>query len=83
MEIEFINHYYAGRIYQYYLNNEEDLVDGLIKELNFLVSKVEGVKISVLKKLANKLIENDGVIIKCNTLPKRNGWKFNFRLDKA
>lgn len=82
MGIEFINHYYTGRIYQYYLDNEENLIKGLINELNFLVPKFEGIEISKLKKLVNKLVEEDGVIIKCCSLPKRSGWKFNFRLDK-
>lgn len=79
MANEFINHYYAGRIYQYYLDNEENLVTGLIKELNFLVPKVEGVEINKLKKLVNKLVREEDIIIKCCSLPKRNGWKFNFK----
>lgn len=78
-----MNHYYAGRIYQYYLDNEENLVNGLIKELNFLVPKADSIKINKLKKLVCKLIEDDGIIIKCCSLPKRNGWKFNFKIDEV
>lgn len=81
MEINFVNYFYAGRIYQYYLDNEENLVNGLIKELGFLVPKQEGIEISKLKKSIKGLVEKNGIIVKCSSLPKRNGWRFCFSVS--
>ena len=78
MESKFIDYFFAGRVYQYYLDNEEDLVSGKIKELGFLVAKKEGLNIANLKKLVKALVEKDGIIIKCSALPKKNGWRFRF-----
>lgn len=80
MEINFTNHFYAGRIYQYYLDNKETLSKGLIKELGFLVPKKEGIEIAKLKSMIKVLVEKDGVIVKCSTLPKKNGWRFSFNI---
>ena len=79
MDIEFINSFYAGRVYQFYLDNEEELLKGYITELNFLVPKIEGIEISKLKKILKNLI-GDNTLIKCSATPKRNGWRFNFKI---
>lgn len=78
MENNFINYFYTGRIYQYYLDNKEILVEGKIKNLGFLIPKKDGIEISKVKKMVKVLIEEDGIIIKCTTLPKRYGWRFSF-----
>ena len=81
MEIEFVTYFYAGRIYQYYLDNEKDLVSGKIKDFGFLVPKKEGIEITKLKKLVKVFIEKDGIVVKCSSLPKRNGWRFGFSMS--
>lgn len=71
MNIEFINYFYAGRIYQYFLDNQDNL-----QELGFLVPKKEGIDISKLKTLVKGLLNTKQVSVECNALPKRNGWRF-------
>ena len=69
--IEFINYFYAGRIYQYFLDNQDSL-----QELGFLVPKKEGIDIAKIKALVKSLLNTKPVLVKCNVLPKRNGWRF-------
>lgn len=69
--IEFINYFYAGRIYQYFLDNQDSL-----QELGFLVPKKEGIDITKIKSLVKGLLNTKQVLVKCNILPKRNGWRF-------
>ena len=71
MNIEFINYFYAGRIYQYFLDNQDSL-----QELGFVVPKKEGIDIVKIKTLVKGLLNTKQVSVKCNALPKRNGWRF-------
>ena len=75
IDIKFVNYFYAGRIYQFYLDNK---IEGTIDCIGFLVPKIEGIKIGELNKLVQKLIAKDGFALKSHILPKRNGWRFFF-----
>ena len=56
---KFVNYFYAGRIYQFYLDNKD--LD-LIESVGFLVPKLESIKISELKKIVQNL--NKHMLIK-------------------
>lgn len=75
IDIKFVNYFYAGRIYQFYLDNKnEETIDCI----GFLIPKLDGIKISELKKMVQNLIVKDGFVLKSRILPKRNGWRFFF-----
>ena len=46
LENNFGSYFYAGRVYQYYIDNAEDLSKGRIFELGFIVPKTEGIDIT-------------------------------------
>ena len=80
VENSFINHFYVGRIYQYYLDNEKDLVSKGISDLGFLIPKKDGIEITKIKNLVKGLLQKEGIVVKCYALPKGNGWRFSFSL---
>lgn len=69
----------VGRLYQFYLDNKD--LD-LIESIGFLVPKLDGIKISELKKMVQNLIAEDGFVLKSRTLPKRYGWRLFFEKTK-
>ena len=81
MESNVLNYFYAGRIYQFYLDNKEILIEGRNRDFGFLVPKKEGIEIAKLKRVVKGLVEKDGVTVKCSTLLKRRGWKFEFLVE--
>ena len=76
---KFVNYFYAGRVYQFYLDNKD--LD-LIESVGFLIPKLDGIKISELKKIVQNLIAKDGFVLKSRILPKRNGWRLFFEKTK-
>ena len=76
---KFVNSFYAGRVYQFYLDNKD--LD-LIESFGFLVPKLDSIKISEVKKMVQNLIEKDGFVLKSRILPKRNGWRLFFEKTK-
>lgn len=75
------NYFYAGRIYQFYLDNKDLLFNGITTDLGFLIPKGnEEVDISTIKKLVIGLIKDEKVSLKCRVLCKKNGWRLSFKL---
>lgn len=78
MDNYFLNYFYVGRVYQFYLDNIKEFPKEVVEELGFLIPKKDGIEIIKIKKLLNKLIEKENIIIKHSALPKRNGWRIKF-----
>lgn len=76
---KFVIYFYAGRLYQFYLDNKD--LD-LIESVGFLVPKLDNIKISELKKMVQNLIGKDDFVLKSRILPKRNGWRLFFEKTK-
>ena len=76
---KFVIYFYVGRVYQFYLDNKD--LD-LIESVGFLVPKLDGIKISELKKMVPNLIVKDGFVLKSRIFPKRNGWRLFFEKIK-
>ena len=79
IDSKFVNYFYAGRVCQFYLDNKD--LD-LIESVGFLIPKLDGIKISELKKIVQNLIAKDGFVLKSRILPKRNGWRLFFEKTK-
>lgn len=79
IDSKFVNYFYTGRVYQFYLDNKD--LD-LIESVGFLVPKLDGIKILELKKMVQNLIAKDGLVLKNRILPKRNGWRLFFEKTK-
>ena len=76
---KFVNYFYAGRVYQFYLDNKDS---ELIESVGFLVPKLDSIKISDLKKIVQNLIAKDDFVLKSRILLKRNGWRLSFEKAK-
>ena len=74
LENNFGSYFYAGRVYQYYIDNAEDLSKGRIFELGFIVPKTEGIDIKTVVKVVRSVLGNE-VTIQCKSLPRRSGWR--------
>lgn len=80
LDKNFTSYFYVGRIYQKFLDSEEDLVKGLIPEIGLILPKTKDVDIKVVKRMLTTLLDKEGVAISCKTLPRRCGWRISLSI---